>query len=443
MRLVASTLALLFFVISVPGVRAGLYYSGEKVADLPARWQGFLLDQRMLRVIARPPAGATSLPGTPRPDSPERRRYKKEAGRLEGLTKSRALTADEAADLGAIYLRLGEINRALEVLRLAQRRHPEHHALAANLGTAWQMQGNLAQATLWLQQAVRLAPPALKQAEELHLRLVRLRSREKRASNDLDDLFGVRYLDAEGKYTPGKIAPAEAKKLPADAIALVQRLALWLPADARLLWQLAELAALGGGLRSAAAMMDGCVIEFSLRHATLREHRQAMRAAAGSLPTPSPDRTTHQKHNAFFKPRSDRPLIHQLDLASLPTIDPRGVNPLPWSVISKTVIDRDYHPTFPKYLEQLNGKQVKVQGFIQPFGEEEELTAFMLIEYPVGCWYCEMPEITSIVLAELPGDKSVRYMGGLVEVTGKLTLNSTDPENFLYIIQPTKVGPRE
>ena len=30
----------------------------------------------------------------------------------------------------------------------------------------------------------------------------------------------------------------------------------------------------------------------------------------------------------------------------------------------------------------------------------------MLIEYPVGCWYCEMPDVTAIVLVDLPEGKT-------------------------------------
>src|SRR5205814_8109030 len=119
------------------------------------------LDQRSLRQVAvRPPAGL--------PPSPLRTRYEQEAARLSRLAKR---TADEDADLGALYVRLGEPAKALEVLRPAQRSHPVHFRLAANLGTAWQMHGDLAQAAVLLDQAVRLAPGKVVRAEQLHLRL--------------------------------------------------------------------------------------------------------------------------------------------------------------------------------------------------------------------------------------------------------------------------------
>jgi hypothetical protein len=76
---------------------------------------------------------------------------------------------------------------------------------------------------------------------------------------------------------------------------------------------------------------------------------------------------------------------------------------------------------------------------MQPLGEELEVSSFMLIEYPVGCWYCEMPEISSIVYVELTTGKTANLTRGLVKITGTLKLNATDPENFLYTLSKAKV----
>jgi hypothetical protein len=420
---------LLLALVACPGaVRAGLYYSGETYGELPSRWRGFLLDQRTLRqVAAKPPAGI--------PASPLRTRYEQEAARLARLEKR---TADEDADMGALYLRLGESSKALEVLRPAQRVHPVHFRLTANLGTAWQVHGDLTQAAALLEQAVRLAPGKYLQAEQLHLKLVRLRSRERTGSHALDNLFGARFVGPGGTYEPGKLAPEQRKVLPSAAIALVQQLALWLPADARLLWQLAELAGAHGDVHTAAAIMDGCVGEFGLRDADLQAHRRLMRVAATKAGPAG--KKEHEAHALLFKPRSSRPLLSKAGLAALPPIDPKGTNTLAWEVIAETTVDRQARPTFARYLVELDGKQVMLRGYLQPLGEDTALSAFLLIENPVGCWYCEMPEVTNIVLVELPEGKVGRFTRERIRVTGKLTLNSTDPENFLYIVRDAKMA---
>lgn len=422
---------------SAASLRAGLYYSGETYAELPSQWRGFLLDQRLLRGIAVRPLDGKAA-------TPIHKRYEMEVEKLAKLSRQRPLSGDEAADLGALYLRLGEAARAVEVLRSAQHENPKHFRLAANLGSAWQMQGDLRQAAASLELAVRLAPAKLREAEQLHLKLVRLRARQARDAQDLDDLFGIQYVGPSGKFEPGRLAQTQRDRLPSDAIALVQQLALWLPADGRLLWQLAELAGANGDVTTAAAIMDGCVTEFGLRSAPLREHRRASRAAAEERAKSGDDaKARHEGHAGLFKPRSPRPLARKLDQAPLPAIDPKGVNIVPWSVIIETTLDQKYRPAFPRYLKDLDGKKVLLSGYLQPLGDDADLSDFMLIEYPIGCWYCEQPEMTGILHVELPEGKTYRYTRGQIHVRGTLILNATDPEKFLYKIRDAEVSQDE
>jgi tetratricopeptide (TPR) repeat protein len=430
-----SLAALVLLGLSAP-VRAGLYCSEEAFADLPSQWRGFLLDQRALRLLAVKPMGTT-------PASPLRTRYEKAVEKLTKRSAERPLTADEAADLGALHVRLGDIGRALDVLRPAQRANPSHFRLAANLGTAWQLSGDLEQAATTLQQAVRLAPGKLLRAEELHLHLVRLRKNEPRGTVGLDDLFDIRFVGPSGKYEAGKLAEEQRKKLPSDAAASLQQLALWLPMDARLLWQVGEMAGAHGDVGTAAATLDGCVIDFNLRAPELLDHRRLCRAAADELARTAPDNAMHQQgHTLAFKPRSSRPLVHD-DLASLPPIDPKGVNVLPWAVMGLTALDRQARPTFPPYLKELDGRTVEVTGFMQPLGSELECGAFMLVENPIGCWWCEMPTVIGILLVELPEGKTTPYSRNALRITGKLALNATDPERFLFVIGNAKVKEME
>src|SRR5207245_5483150 len=128
----------------------------------------------------------------------------------------------------------------------------------------------------------------------------------------------------DGKYHPGRLAAAESKKLPADAVAIVQQLALWLPADGRLLWQLAELANAHGDVKTAAAIMDGCVTEFAMSNPELRQHRQVTRAAADELAknkvSVETAKAAHEGHAGSVRMRSNRPLARKPDATSLPSV---------------------------------------------------------------------------------------------------------------------------
>src|SRR5262245_14544021 len=136
------------FLLALPA-RAGLHYSGETFAELPSQWRGYLTDQRALRSIAVKPAAGESA-------SALRLKYQDEAAKLEKTARDKPLTDDETADLGALYVRLGEPGKAVELLRAAHREHPGHFRIVANLGTAWQLQGDLTQAVSCLQEAVKL-----------------------------------------------------------------------------------------------------------------------------------------------------------------------------------------------------------------------------------------------------------------------------------------------
>ena len=335
--------------------------------------------------------------------SPLRDDYLASAERLEKLAKTRALTADETADLGAIYIRLGKPEKALNVLAPAARKFPDHFRVSANLGTAIQFNGDLERAATQLEEAVRLAPAKLKSFEQAHLKLLKLRAKEgKAAPAAIDDLFGVKFVGDSGSPEAGKLANAEFKKLPENAVAIVQQLALWMPADGRLLWQFGELCNAYDDVRSAAAALDGCVTEFALAAPDLRKRRSLYRAAVDELAK----KPGHEQHRGTLKAKSSRPLVRAFDEALLPAIEDDKTNALPWPVLAATVLNAKGRPTFAKYLEQLDGKTVTLTGFMQQTKDELTVSSFLLLEYPVGCWFCETPDPTGLLSVELKAGKT-------------------------------------
>jgi hypothetical protein len=344
---------------------------------------------------------------------------------LDTAARTRTLTANEAADLSAAFVRLGTPDKAIAILRSARRQHPDDFRLAANLGTAYQLTGDLESAEEMLTEAVRLAPEKFKRAEQFHLNLVRLRKKEGKAPADRwDDLFG---LGAD--YDP--------KKLPADAAAIVQQLALWLPADGRLLWQLAELANATGDVRTAANILDGCVAEFNMASPTLRERRTRYRAAADKLANVE----QHTGHVGTLAFASSRPLGTTFDASKLPPIRDNRPNPLPWPVLQEVTVGKGFKPAFHKHIDALDGKPVTLSGYPAPSGDGADGISFLMSEYPVGCWFCESPDATSLVRVELAsGEDPTTIPRGTIRITGTLKLNRTDPEKFLYSIEKAKLA---
>jgi hypothetical protein len=387
--------------LGTPVAQAGVYYSGDEPNPLPVVWRGFLLDLRALRVSANPSVGGTKS------STPLRDRYVEATLKLEAKVKT-GLTADERADLGALYIRLGQPEKAVAVLRPGMRDHPDHFRIAANLGTACQLIGDWDQSITCLSEAVRLAPENAKKAEELHLKLVRLRSKDNKGAEHLDDLFGAKYPD--------------------DALALGQQLCVWLPNDSRLMWQLGEIAHSLGDLRSAANLLDGCVTEMGLASATARERRKRFREEVEAWEK-QPD---HQPFRGISF-ASQRVFPKRFDASWLPKIHPSMPNPLPWGALDETEIGKKFAVRFLPYVDELDGKTVQISGYMIP-SKTDTVTEFLISEFPIGCWFCESPGPLQLLRVESADGKPISTTTGLVTITGTLRLNRTDPEQHVFSV---------
>jgi tetratricopeptide (TPR) repeat protein len=242
--------------------------------------------------------------GIPQPVSPARAQHLERAKELAARVASGRSRVEDLASLGAEYVRLGRTGEAVDVLTRASALDRRNAMVFANLGSAHQLEGRWARALDALQQAKENWPAELpglttaqlkcfRRAEDYHLKLVRLRAREVLsrpatsavAAEGLDDLFGVRFAGSAGEFQAGRMPAEEQKKLPADAVAIIQQLLLWFPADARLYWQLGELLNATGDIASAATVFDECVWTRRYDPPLLRAHRQIVQQAnAGQAP---------------------------------------------------------------------------------------------------------------------------------------------------------------
>jgi len=201
--------------------------------------------------------------------------------------------------LSGYLIRLRQFQEAIDLLTPVATRECRNFMVFANLATAEQQAGHLERAISHLEQAQDVRPsqwPGMnpeqlrwfQQVERYQLRLLRQRWAQTRLGKPpagLDPLFTkdgqpVRYFGDSGRFEAGKIAGAERDKLPADALAILQQLLIWLPDDARLYWQMGELLNAMGDVSSAATVFDDCVWRRRLDDPELRQHRQIVAEAA-------------------------------------------------------------------------------------------------------------------------------------------------------------------
>jgi hypothetical protein len=400
-----------FFLVD-SATQAGLYSTLDPVNPLPAKWRGYLPDQRLLRLAAVDPSTAANIA-----PSSWRERMRDRVLTLDGRTKS----AEDAVNLSFAMIRLGHTEQALGFLRTARRQWPDDFRLAAHQGTASQLAGDLDLAVVALRDAVRLAGPAHRGAESLHLKLVESRLKEGRKPADAPDAI----LDL-GRLTK-------------DDLARLQQLGLALPADGRLLWLMGEAALATGDIRTAANMLDGCAGEFGMASPKLRARRQELRRMVEALD--AKDDHTVKISMAFA---STRPLGRVFDAAKMPMIRADRPNLLPFEAIAETTVDKGFRPRFVEYVNSLDGKPVTLVGYAAKSGDDSDGRAFLMTEHPIGCWFCESPEPMSIVKVELAKAVDPAAIGkGFLKIRGTLALNRTDPERFLFEIRDGVLVPTD
>jgi tetratricopeptide (TPR) repeat protein len=242
--------------------------------------------------------------GNPQPpESKMRQQYLKAQDNLAAKGRRGTLADEDRVNLSGCQIRLRQYQEAIDLLTPIATRDCRNFMVFSNLATAEQLAGHLERAISHLEQTLDIWPsewPGMtpeqlrwyRQADKYQLILLRHRWNNARRSQQitpaLDPLFSkngqpVRYVGENGKYEAGKIAIGERDKLPADAIAIIEQLLIWLPDDVHLYWQLGELLNAAGDVSSAATVFEDCEWKRRLNALELRQHRQIVAEAAENV----------------------------------------------------------------------------------------------------------------------------------------------------------------
>ena len=88
-------------------------------------------------------------------------------------------------------------------------------------------------------------------------------------------------------------------------------------------------------------------------------------------------------------------------------------------------------PTFPEELKKLDGKEILIQGYMFPLGQEEKQSLFLLGPFPVSCPYHY--HVTPNLIIEVKPEKPIEFSYDAINVRGTLELVPKDDEyNVFY-----------
>ena len=133
------------------------------------------------------------------------------------------------------------------------------------------------------------------------------------------------------------------------------------------------------------------------------------------------------------------------DAGLLPTIDFTILD----EARSLDLIDTELE--FPDSLKDLEGRRVRLIGFMAPFDNLQDMRRCMIVPSYVGCTFCSPPSFTQVVYvkqgSEDSGDRPYPFIEEPSHVTGTLRLSLPDSEHegkqqgFIYSMEDATVTP--
>lgn len=93
-------------------------------------------------------------------------------------------------------------------------------------------------------------------------------------------------------------------------------------------------------------------------------------------------------------------------------------------------------PILNPIVQNLNGKEVELEGYIIPLTGKIEQSHFMLSKFPQNmCFFCGKAGPESAAQVFTKGGKMIPFTDEKVRVKGVLRINVTDVTNLLYTIE--------
>ena len=127
---------------------------------------------------------------------------------------------------------------------------------------------------------------------------------------------------------------------------------------------------------------------------------------------------------------------------SLPIID----FPLLAEARPKDLIDMSL--AFPEELQKLDGKKVRLIGFMAPFDSLEDMSKCMMVPSYVGCTFCTPPNLRQVVFVTQGAESSEEtypfieepsYVTGIFRITNSESTHEGKNQGFVYSIENAEV----
>lgn len=171
---------------------------------------------------------------------------------------------------------------------------------------------------------------------------------------------------------------------------------------------------------------------------SIEARKQAPSTQPKGAGTPS-NPADHERHKQLLASLG-QPIHRAIDpKAPLPR-DGAGTVLLDWSVLAGTATNKFPIP-FPEALAAVDGNNVSLVGYMAPLTDVGTVREFLLLEMPIGCFFCLAPPPNGIVRVELAAERPLEFGATAVRLIGRLQLNRNAPEDFYFSLVDAVVAP--
>jgi uncharacterized protein len=135
--------------------------------------------------------------------------------------------------------------------------------------------------------------------------------------------------------------------------------------------------------------------------------------------------------------------LEQLD-GPLPGQPPAPPGVTPWDTLGKTTVlwseDDAVTTLVPPEVEALDGKEVKLAGFMVPIEAELPMRRFLLIEYPADCAFCAAAGTDPSHVVEVQSSSGIDWLDEQVTVSGRLEVVRNDLDGLVYRLHEARLA---
>jgi len=138
-------------------------------------------------------------------------------------------------------------------------------------------------------------------------------------------------------------------------------------------------------------------------------------------------------------PEPDAPITNEQREPHTP-LKPGEIRSLQITELGNFEYDADTGGNIPKDVVALSGATVRLNGFMIPIDQAENITSFALVADLFACCFGQPPQVQHTIICKAPAGKAVSYYPDELVVEGKLLVEEKKDEGFIVSLFELEVA---